>query len=175
MIQHENDLCSASLRYSIDNYSFPSSSILDPSKRLLQRKKSNVVSRGIDFIKNIKWKSKANEDVDMRLPDIQEQQYKKALHTPSRYLPQHQSILTTRADGTILLFNDIASLCFQIDKSFIGKSLLDSLLQEPFKSQISSMLNRRHSNNFSQNNVLVCGTIVKASHSKMFRANNIFS
>ncbi|GAA5799310.1 hypothetical protein HPULCUR_004721 [Helicostylum pulchrum] len=69
-------------------------------------------------------------------------QYTRALHAPSRFLPQNQAILTTDVSGTILLFNDMASLCFGIDKSYIGKSILPAI-EDPFQKQISSVLNRR--------------------------------
>ncbi|CAO3597164.1 unnamed protein product [Absidia cylindrospora] len=49
--------------------------------------------------------------------------YLRALHTPTRFLPQQQAILTTDADGKLLLFNDIACLCLGIDKSYIGQSI----------------------------------------------------
>lgn len=91
-------------------------------------------------------------------------QYTRALHAPSRFLPQNQAILTTDADGTILLFNDMASLCFGIDKSYIGKSILKAI-EEPFQKQISQILKRRKSIttcDISQENglVLVCGVVV---------------
>lgn len=69
-------------------------------------------------------------------------QYTRALHAPSRFLPQNQALLTTDACGTVLLFNDMASLCFGIDKSYIGKSILPAI-EDPFQKQISSILNRR--------------------------------
>ncbi|KAI8641930.1 hypothetical protein BD408DRAFT_417355 [Parasitella parasitica] len=100
-------------------------------------------------------------------------QFTRALHTPSRFLPQNQAILTTDADATTLLFNDMASLCFGIDKSFIGKSILDAL-EEPFKKQIRNILKRRKSLSSIANQlpspmresrlekglVLVCGIVV---------------
>ncbi|ORZ19529.1 hypothetical protein BCR42DRAFT_481621 [Absidia repens] len=49
--------------------------------------------------------------------------YLRALHTPTRFLPQQQAILTTDADGNLLLFNDIACLCLGIDKSYIGQPI----------------------------------------------------
>lgn len=95
-------------------------------------------------------------------------QYNRALHTPTRFLPQNQSVITTNAEGTILLFNDIASLCFGINKSFIGKSVLTSLLEDPFRKQITIILARRrkivHRQEQSDKGlVLVCGTIVSLS------------
>lgn len=121
----------------------------------------------------------------MELPPIHEaaassshhayaEQYSRALHTPSRFLPQNQAVITTKVDGTILLFNDIASLCFKIDKSYIGQSILTTLLEDPFRKQITYILNRRKNQRLQptpvlDNNkglVLVCGTIVK------YRSNN---
>lgn len=100
-------------------------------------------------------------------------QYTRALHAPSRFLPQNQAILTTDADATILLFNDMASLCFGIDKSYIGKSILEAL-EEPFKKQIRNILKRRKSltsiasqlpspmreSKLEKGLVLVCGIVV---------------
>jgi PAS domain-containing protein len=90
-------------------------------------------------------------------------QYTRALHAPSRFLPQNQAILTTDDEATILLFNDIASLCFGIDKQYVGKSILDAL-EEPFKQQISGILKRRrHYHHHQQEKgglVLVCGIVV---------------
>lgn len=90
-------------------------------------------------------------------------QYTRALHAPSRFLPQNQAILTTDDEATILLFNDIASLCFGIDKQYIGKSVLDTL-EEPFKQQISGILKRRRHDHPDQQGkgglVLVCGIVV---------------
>jgi hypothetical protein len=104
------------------------------------------------------------------LPPIQEYHNRltRALHTPTRFLPQNQAVITTNADGTILLFNDIASLCFGIDKSFIGKSVLTSILEDPFCKQITMILGgrRRKKSVYPSNDnekgglVLVCGTIV---------------
>lgn len=108
------------------------------------------------------------------LPPIQEYQNRltRALHTPTRFLPQHQAVITTNADGTILLFNDIASLCFGIDKSYIGKSVLTSILEDPFCKQITTILGRRKKSIREQQQsdnkglVLVCGTIVSWCHDR---------
>ncbi|KAI7894438.1 kinase-like domain-containing protein [Mucor mucedo] len=102
-------------------------------------------------------------------------QYNRALHTPTRFLPQNQSVITTNAEGAILLFNDIASLCFDINKSIIGKSVLTSLLEEPFRKQITNILSRRrkivHTQDQSDKGlVLVCGTIIP-----IIKANTIKS
>ncbi|RCH93990.1 hypothetical protein CU098_000264, partial [Rhizopus stolonifer] len=90
-------------------------------------------------------------------------QYTRALHAPSRFLPQNQAILTTDADATILLFNDMASLCFGFDKSFIGQSILKAL-EDPFRTQIKHILKRRRNlvkeNQLEKGLVLVCGIVV---------------
>ena len=86
--------------------------------------------------------------------------YKRALHAPTRYLPQNQAIFTTRVDGTILLFNDIASLCFGINKSYIGKTILP-ILQQPFRKQVEVLLSHRKGTmKHNKNSVLVCGNVV---------------
>ncbi|KAG1457743.1 hypothetical protein G6F56_006544 [Rhizopus delemar] len=79
------------------------------------------------------------------------------LHTPSRFLPQNQAILTTDADATVLLFNDVASLCFGIDASFVGQSLLKQL-DDPIRKQIQTILKQRRED--SKERVLICGAVV---------------
>ncbi|KAG1325187.1 hypothetical protein G6F62_008685 [Rhizopus arrhizus] len=89
-------------------------------------------------------------------------QFNHALHTPSRFLPQNQAILTTDADATILLFNDMASLCFGIDKSFVGQSVLKAL-DDPIRKQIKGILKRRRQLDpvtREKGVVLVCGVVV---------------
>lgn len=99
------------------------------------------------------------------MPSIQETEsthlYNRALHTPTRYLPQNQAIITTNSDGVILLFNDIASICFGIDKSFVGESFIKTCLEEPFKSQITSILKRKKEKMYdNMQKVIVCGATV---------------
>lgn len=85
------------------------------------------------------------------------QSYRRILHTPTRFLPQNQAIFTTDHDGTILLFNDIASLCFVMDKSHVGQSLL-TVLQQPFRDKTARLLRDRTAGD--EDPVLVCGTVV---------------
>ncbi|KAI8359076.1 hypothetical protein EDC96DRAFT_237968 [Choanephora cucurbitarum] len=99
----------------------------------------------------------ARSSLDVELQPAVTEKYTKALHAPTRFLPQNQAVLTTKQDGTILLFNDIASLCFKIDKSLIGQSVFTTLLEDPFRKQITTILNRRKQ---QPGHVLVCGTIV---------------
>ncbi|CAO3675155.1 hypothetical protein G6F70_007437 [Rhizopus microsporus] len=89
-------------------------------------------------------------------------QYNHAIHAPCRFLPQNQSIVTTDSEATILLFNDMASLCLGIDQSFIGKSILTTL-DNPIQRQLKSILKRRRNVDFSEKHkgvVLVCGIVV---------------
>ncbi|KAI9473861.1 MAG: hypothetical protein EXX96DRAFT_579664 [Benjaminiella poitrasii] len=255
LLSHTSTLFTTNSRHSTDNYSLPVSSATNINYnrrgyKAFRRKGSVVVSRSINFIRKMKWKSTTNSngqddianhdnantfrfsqpDMDhyhvqqqplnynsndwttqntsrvstdnnlnhaakeeqlsahANLPPIDEinrasfivpstayaEQYSRALHAPTRFLPQNQAVFTTKVDGTILLFNDIASLCFKIDKSYIGNSILTSLLEDPFQKHITTILNRRkrrrsshesHHKLYSDINnkkglVLVCGTII---------------
>lgn len=88
-----------------------------------------------------------------------------SLHVPTRFLPQNQAIFTTDQHGTILLFNDIASLCFGMDKSYVGKSILGAL-QEPHRQKVVGLLKQRESSSKEEKrrnrdySVLVCGSVV---------------
>ncbi|KAI7887511.1 hypothetical protein K492DRAFT_139608 [Lichtheimia hyalospora FSU 10163] len=89
-----------------------------------------------------------------------DQSYRRISHTPTRFLPQNQAIFTTDHDGTILLFNDIASLCFVMDKSHVGQSLL-TVLQQPFRDKTAKLLQDcTAGENRNDDPVLVCGTVV---------------
>ncbi|RCH93541.1 hypothetical protein CU098_007725 [Rhizopus stolonifer] len=96
------------------------------------------------------------------LPLIQEttRSYCRTLHTPTRYLPQNQAIITTNSEGVILIFNDIASMCFGIDKSFIGVSFIKTCLEEPFRNQITNMLEHRKKIFDDTQKVIICGTTI---------------
>lgn len=223
-------------RYSTDNVNFLSS-LTAPRKghRLSHRNKSNVVTRGIDFIRKMRWKSneQSNNNRHLSQSDIEQldgftnlrsswstqntprgsidngsmpdelitpsvsasnststsqqknnylslapihesdynknrenyaAQYNRALHAPTRFLPQNQAVITTNGEGRVLLFNDIASLCFGINKLFIGESILNTLIEDPFRNQITRILDRRNNLNSQEQSekgpVLVCGTIV---------------
>ncbi|KAI9358685.1 kinase-like domain-containing protein [Pilaira anomala] len=96
--------------------------------------------------------------------EIYAAQYNRALHAPTRFLPQNQAVITTNGEGRVLLFNDIASLCFGINKLFIGESILNTLIEDPFRNQITRILDRRNNLNRQEQSekgpVLVCGTII---------------
>ncbi|KAI8577858.1 hypothetical protein K450DRAFT_249597 [Umbelopsis ramanniana AG] len=89
-----------------------------------------------------------------------------ALHPPTRFLPQNQCIVTTNESGKILLFNDIASLCFGYDKSYVGQSLLN-VFEESSKERLQHLLNTRSSEmkgisteHHDRGNVLICGKVL---------------
>ncbi|KAI9281731.1 hypothetical protein BC943DRAFT_282174 [Umbelopsis sp. AD052] len=89
-----------------------------------------------------------------------------ALHPPTRFLPQNQCIVTTNDSGKILLFNDIASLCFGYDKSYVGQSLLN-VFEESSKDRLQHLLNTRSSEikgiateHHDRGNVLICGKVL---------------
>ncbi|KAI8336616.1 hypothetical protein BC941DRAFT_471150 [Chlamydoabsidia padenii] len=97
----------------------------------------------------------------------------RALHTPTRFLPQEQAILTTDADGKILLFNDISRLCLGIDKSFIGRSILTKFDMHSQHTIARRLYERkkqlRHQSSSSGNSsgmVLMCGVIIPIIKSK---------
>ncbi|KAG2227484.1 hypothetical protein INT45_007510, partial [Circinella minor] len=97
----------------------------------------------------------ANNSSDDATTTAAETYYKRALHAPTRFLPQNQAIFTTSVNGTILLFNDIASLCFGINKSYIGKTILP-ILQQPFRKQVETLLSHRKDTMMhNKNSVLV--------------------
>ncbi|KAI8388746.1 uncharacterized protein BYT42DRAFT_561091 [Radiomyces spectabilis] len=91
----------------------------------------------------------------------------RSVHAPTRFLPQNQAIFTTNATGNILLFNDIASLCFGIEKSYVGKSILE-MIEPPVRQSIRDTLSRSRDANITatrawkstQGLVLICGSVV---------------
>lgn len=87
------------------------------------------------------------------------------LHPTTRFLPQNQSIVTTNEDGKILLFNDIASLCFGYDKSYVGQPILN-VFENSSKERLRLLLNstsaelKYRSNEQDHGTVLICGKVV---------------
>jgi hypothetical protein len=94
-----------------------------------------------------------------------------AVHPPTRFLPQNQGIVTTNEDGKILLFNDMASLCFGYDKSYVGQSILN-VFESSSKDRLRLLLNARSSEikqlNTEQDRgtVLICGKVVCGTSSQ---------
>ncbi|CAO3670257.1 unnamed protein product [Rhizopus stolonifer] len=151
---------------------------------------SNVITRGMDLVRKMglmnedgishrrlsqpdmeedyefvplkpSWSTQNISGKEM-LPLIQEttRSYCRTLHTPTRYLPQNQAIITTNSEGVILIFNDIASMCFGIDKSFVGVSFIKTCLEEPFRNQIANMLEHRKKIFDDTQKVIICGTTI---------------
>jgi hypothetical protein len=103
------------------------------------------------------------------------------LHPPTRFLPQNQCIVTTNDSGRILLFNDIASLCFGYDKSYVGQSLLN-VFEESSKERLQLLLNTRSSEingmsteHHDRGNVLICGKVVCAFSRLFFQTGKHFT
>ncbi|KAI9311662.1 hypothetical protein BX666DRAFT_1994213 [Dichotomocladium elegans] len=144
-----NEPHSSSISTDGDDTSYHGVSKLSSSKRknTLLRASTEGVARPISF-----------DTPSVSVAAIQ--YYKRAFHAPTRFLPQNQAIFTTDRNATILLFNDIASLCFAIDKTYIGKSLFD-FLDQPLKEQMETIL---HENGYGiemcNDSVLVCGNVV---------------
>lgn len=105
---------------------------------------------------------RASIDVDAHLDTTSQSHCQ--VHPPTRFLPQNQSIITTNEVGKILLFNDIASLCFGYDKSYVGQSLLN-VFEESTKVKLESLLTSRIAEvdfkaEQERGTVLICGKVV---------------
>ncbi|KAH8552472.1 hypothetical protein BGW37DRAFT_556291 [Umbelopsis sp. PMI_123] len=88
------------------------------------------------------------------------------LHPPTRFLPQNQAIVTSNGCGKILLFNDIASLCFGYDKSYVGQSIFN-IFETSTKDRLQLLLNTRSSelkdmstDQLDRGTVLICGKVL---------------
>lgn len=99
------------------------------------------------------------------------------IHSPTRFLPQNQAIITTSADNRwrIILANDISSLIFGYDRSQLQQmSALDLIGKEFAKRQEQLLSQRRvelgkdqcHSREQRDDKgiVLVCGKVVRIHH-----------
>ncbi|RUP49980.1 hypothetical protein BC936DRAFT_140808 [Jimgerdemannia flammicorona] len=94
------------------------------------------------------------------------------LHSPTRFLPQNQAILTSNSSWKILLANDIACLVFGHERSHLmGMSALD-LIAPPFRERHEDILRKRteelaaggrpgrRAEDDDRGVVLVCGKVI---------------
>ncbi|KAJ2961266.1 hypothetical protein NQZ79_g3523 [Umbelopsis isabellina] len=113
-------------------------------------------------LENILTNRRASIDVNAHLDSTSQSHCQ--VHPPTRFLPQNQSIITTNEVGKILLFNDIASLCFGYDKSYVGQSILN-VFEENTKVKLESLLESRiaeldHETEQERGTVLICGKVL---------------
>lgn len=83
-----------------------------------------------------------------------------ALHSPTRFIPQNQGVLTTNLDGIILVTNELMSLisgyqCVEL----VGMNILD-LFPSPYKEKQAKVVKNK-SECKQEECVLMCGKVVR--------------
>ncbi|CAG8601060.1 25398_t:CDS:2, partial [Racocetra persica] len=83
------------------------------------------------------------------------------LHSPTRFTPQNQAIITTDHQGNILNANDIACLIFSYSRAEISTIKAFDLIASPYREkQEKSLALRPQNNHDSCEAVLACGKVI---------------
>jgi PAS domain-containing protein len=82
------------------------------------------------------------------------------IHSPSRASPLNQPMVTTTADGVIVMANDLFRRMLDSEDDCVGKNVL-SFIADPYRSKQESVLKQ-------EGDVLLCGRIVGI----LFRASD---
>ncbi|CAG8591502.1 16396_t:CDS:2 [Cetraspora pellucida] len=83
------------------------------------------------------------------------------LHSPTRFTPQNQAIITTDNHGNILNANDIACLIFSYSRTEISTIKAFDLIASPYREKQEKSLALRPQNNHDNGEaVLACGKVI---------------
>lgn len=83
------------------------------------------------------------------------------LHSPTRFTPQNQAIITTDSQSNILNANDIACLIFRYSRSEILSVKALDLIASPFREKQAKTLASRPQDDNDCEAVLACGKVVR--------------
>lgn len=86
-----------------------------------------------------------------------------SLHSPTRFTPQSQAMITTDQDWRIVMANDVSSLVFGYHGSELGAMSILDLVASPYKEKLEAILRHQMqdvSRDSKDEHVLLCGKVV---------------
>ncbi|ORZ24949.1 hypothetical protein BCR41DRAFT_348773 [Lobosporangium transversale] len=94
------------------------------------------------------------------------------LHSPTRFVPQNQAMITTDNNWNIVMANDVSSLVFGYHGSELTTMTIHDLVASPYKEKLEAILYHQSQNNMHDSkdeHVLLCGKVIRiqkrSSHS----------
>ncbi|KAF9421635.1 hypothetical protein BGZ94_008796, partial [Podila epigama] len=133
------------------------------SKARLKRTMTDVPSAVADMAK-----VKANKDRPSRplsVATISTAGGYSSLHSPTRFVPQNQAMITTDQDWRIIMANDVASLVFGYHGGELTTMTILDLVASPYKEKLEGLLRQQPQDTTMLENqeaqVLLCGKVIR--------------
>ncbi|KAG0227340.1 hypothetical protein B0O80DRAFT_501901 [Mortierella sp. GBAus27b] len=87
-----------------------------------------------------------------------------SLHSPTRFVPQNQAMITTDQHLRIIMANDVSSLVFGYHGSELTTRTILDLLASPYKEKLDELLQQQLQDSLNENrdeHVLLCGKVIR--------------
>ncbi|KAG0351173.1 hypothetical protein BGZ54_003386, partial [Gamsiella multidivaricata] len=87
-----------------------------------------------------------------------------SLHSPTRFVPQNQAMITTDENWSIVMANDVSSLVFGYHGSELSTMTILDLVASPYKEKLEALLHQQlqeGSHESKDEHVLLCGKVVR--------------
>ncbi|KAG0320925.1 hypothetical protein BGZ99_004251 [Dissophora globulifera] len=88
-----------------------------------------------------------------------------SLHSPTRFVPQNQAMITTDQQWGIVMANDVSSLVFGYHGSELSTMSILSLVASPYKEKLETLLTQQQQDDDSRDSrdehVLLCGKVIR--------------
>ncbi|KAF9930688.1 hypothetical protein FBU30_000149 [Linnemannia zychae] len=87
-----------------------------------------------------------------------------SLHSPTRFVPQSQAMITTDRNWGIIMANDVSSLVFGYHGSELTTMTILDLVASPYKEKLEALLHQQiqdGSGDSKDEHVLLCGKVIR--------------
>ncbi|KAF9195668.1 hypothetical protein BGZ49_003009 [Haplosporangium sp. Z 27] len=87
-----------------------------------------------------------------------------SLHSPTRFVPQNQAMITTDQNWNIVMANDVSSLVFGYHGSELTTMSILNLTASPYKEKLEVLLHQQSQEDSSDSkdeHVLLCGKVIR--------------
>ncbi|GJJ68105.1 hypothetical protein EMPS_00451 [Entomortierella parvispora] len=87
-----------------------------------------------------------------------------SLHSPTRFVPQNQAMITTDQNWGIIMANDVSSLVFGYHGGELTTMRILDLVASPYKEKLDTLLRQQEhdaGDNGNDEHVLLCGKVIR--------------
>ncbi|KAF9347474.1 hypothetical protein BGX26_001036 [Mortierella sp. AD094] len=87
-----------------------------------------------------------------------------SLHSPTRFVPQNQAMITTDQNWNIVMANDVSSLVFGYHGGELASMSILDLTASPYKEKLEALLHQQlqdDSSDSKDEHVLLCGKVIR--------------
>jgi hypothetical protein len=144
---------------SIANFSEPATNGTGATKPKLKRTMTDVPASTSTPLQHVKERGNR----PLSVATISTAGNYSSLHSPTRFVPQSQAMITTDQNWSIIMANDVSSLVFGYHGSELTTMTILDLVASPYKEKLEALLHQRmqdDSRDSKDEHVLLCGKVV---------------